>query len=144
MTASGALPEQQVAAQLAVGYTNQNGRLQDNRDTLPWRGTAAGGGYSTTGDLLRFVRALQAGKLLSTERLAQATQPQNADGWYGFGFVVGGEGPLRWFGHDGGAEGMSASLRVYPELGYVQVGLANVDPPAAERLTEYFSNRMPL
>lgn len=144
MTASGALPEQQVAAQLAVGYTNQNGRLQDNRDTLPWRGTAAGGGYSTTGDLLRFVRALQAGKLLSAERLAQATQPQNADGWYGFGFVVGGEGPLRWFGHDGGAEGMSASLRVYPELGYVQVGLANVDPPAAERLTEYFSNRMPL
>jgi D-alanyl-D-alanine carboxypeptidase len=144
MTASGALPEQQAAAQLAVGYTVQDGRAQDNRDTLPWRGTAAGGGYSTTGDLLRFVHALQAGRLLSAERLAQATQSQNADGWYGFGFVVGGEGRLRWFGHDGGAEGMSASLRVYPELGYVLVGLANVDPPAAERLTEYFSNRMPL
>lgn len=144
MTASGALPEHQVAAQLAVGYTNKDGRLQDNRDTLPWRGTAAGGGYSTTGDLLRFVRALQAGQLLSAERLAQATQSQNADGWYGFGFLVGGEGKLRWFGHDGGAEGMSASLRVYPELGYVLVGLANVDPPAAERLTEYFGNRMPL
>ncbi len=144
MTASGALPEHEAPAQLAVGYTSQNGRLQDNRDTLPWRGTAAGGGYSTTGDLLRFVRALQAGQLLSAERLAQATQSQNADGWYGFGFLVGGEGQLRWFGHDGGSEGMSASLRVYPELGYVLVGLANVDPPAAERLTEYFSNRMPL
>ncbi len=76
--------------------------------------------------------------------MTQATQAQNADGWYGFGFLVGGEGRLRWFGHDGGADGMSASLRVYPELGYVLVGLANVDPPAAEGLTEYFNNRMPL
>ncbi|WP_313917250.1 serine hydrolase domain-containing protein [Tahibacter sp.] len=144
MHATGALPEQQVGAQLAVGYTVQDGRLKDNREFLPWRGTAAGGGYSTTGDLLRFVQALQSGKLLSSTRLAQATQAQNGDGWYGFGFLVGGVGRLRWFGHDGGAEGMSASLRVYPELGYVLVGLANVDPPAAERLTEYFSNRMPL
>jgi D-alanyl-D-alanine carboxypeptidase len=144
MRASGALPEEQAAAQLAVGYTAKDGQLEDNRDTLPWRGTAAGGGYSTTGDLLRFVQALQDGRLLSAERVAQATRAQNADGWYGFGFIVGGEGRLRWFGHDGGAEGMSASLRVYPELGYVLVGLANVDPPGAERLIEYFSNRMPL
>jgi len=144
MQATGALPEQQVAAQLAVGYTFQDGRLRDNREYLPWRGTAAGGGYSTTGDLLRFVNALQSGRLLSSSWVAQATQGQNSEGWYGFGFLVGGEGRLRWFGHDGGAEGMSASLRVYPELGYVLVGLANVDAPAAERLTEFFSNRMPL
>jgi D-alanyl-D-alanine carboxypeptidase len=144
MSASGALPEQQAAAQLSVGYTTRDGQLQDNRDTLPWRGTAAGGGYSTTGDLLRFVQALHDGRLLPAARVAQATRAQNADGWYGFGFIVGGKGRMRWFGHDGGAEGMSASLRVYPELGYVLVGLANVDPPAAERLTEYFSNRMPL
>ncbi|MEG3192762.1 serine hydrolase domain-containing protein [Lysobacter sp. D1-1-M9] len=144
MTASGALPEQQAPAQLAVGYMMKDGRLQNNRDSVPWRGTAGGGGYSTSGDLLRFVQALQDGRLLSAERLAQATQAQNADGWYGFGFTIGGEGPLRWFGHDGGAEGMNASLRVYPELGYVLVGLANVDPPAVETLTKYFSNRMPL
>lgn len=144
MHATGALPEQQVAARLAVGYTVRDGRLKDNRDSLPWRGTAAGGGYSTTGDLLRFVQALQSGRLLSSPWVAQATRAQNSDGWYGFGFLVGGEGRLRWFGHDGGAEGMSGSLRVYPELGYVVVGLANVDPPAAERLTEFFGNRMPL
>lgn len=144
MVATGAMPEQQVAKQLAVGYTLQHGRLQDNREFLPWRGTAAGGGHSTANDLFRFVQALQGGRLLSTERLAQATQAQNADGWYGFGFLVGGDGQLRWFGHDGGAEGMSASLRVYPDLGYVLVGVANVDPPAAERLIEYVSNRMPL
>lgn len=144
MTGTGALPEQLVATQLAVGYAIKDGRLQDNRDSLPWRGTAAGGGYSTAGDLVRFVQALQAGRLLSPQRLAQATHAQNDDGWYGFGFLVGGEAELRWFGHDGGADGMSASLRVYPELGYVLVGLANVDPPAAERLTEYFGNRMPL
>ncbi|MBL8299141.1 MAG: beta-lactamase family protein [Rhodanobacteraceae bacterium] len=144
MSATGALPEQEMPAQLSVGYTVQDGRTQDNRSFLPWRGTAAGGGYSTTGDLLRFVQALQSGQLLPAKWVAQATRTQNKDGWYGFGFAVGGEGRQRWFGHDGGAEGMSGSLRVYPELGYVLVGLANVDPPASERLTEYFSNRMPL
>lgn len=144
MTATGALPEVEMGGKLACGYTVDGERLKSNRDFLPWRGTAAGGGYSTTGDLLRFVQALQSGRLLSRATLAQAQQPQNDDGWYGYGFAVGGQGALRWFGHDGGAEGMSGSLRVYPELGYVLISLANVDPPASERLTEYFGNRMPL
>ncbi|WP_330970507.1 serine hydrolase domain-containing protein, partial [Lysobacter sp. A3-1-A15] len=43
MTASGALPEQQAPAQLAVGYMMKDGRLQNNRDSVPWRGTAGGG-----------------------------------------------------------------------------------------------------
>lgn len=144
MRATGSLPENQVATQLAVGYTLEGDAPQDNRNYLPWRGTAAGGGYSTVGDLQRFVQALRSGRLLSGNLMAQATRAQNADGWYGYGFSVGGEGPLRWFGHDGGAEGMSGSLRVYPELGYMLVSLANLDPPASERLTEYFSNRMPV
>lgn len=144
MTASGALPEEKIASQLATGYTLEDGRLHDNRATLPWRGTAAGGGYSTASDLLRFVQALQSGRLLSANLQMQATQSQNQDGWYGFGFLVGGEGKRRWFGHNGGAEGMNGSLLVYPELGYVLVSLANIDPPASERLTEFFSNRMPL
>ena len=49
--------------------TSRNGRRdtcgsdpapwEPNTDTLPWRGTAAGGGYSTVGDLMRFARGAE-------------------------------------------------------------------------------------
>jgi hypothetical protein len=38
---------------------------------------------------------------------------------------------------------MNGELRIYPQLGYVVVGLSNLDPPAASRLVEYFAVRMP-
>jgi CubicO group peptidase (beta-lactamase class C family) len=105
------------------------------------RGTAAGGGYSTVGDLLRFAQALESGELISEETLAEATRPQAEQ--YGYGFGVQGEGSLRSYGHGGGAPGQNGELRVFPELGYVVVGLSNLDPPAASRLVEYFALRMP-
>jgi hypothetical protein len=40
------------------------GPLRPNEDMLPYRGTSAGGGYSTVGDLLKFVNALNSHKLL--------------------------------------------------------------------------------
>jgi D-alanyl-D-alanine carboxypeptidase len=48
---------------------------------------------------------------------------------YGYGSGVQGQGSLR--SHGGGAPGMNGELRVFPELGYVVVGLSNLDPPAA-------------
>ena len=38
---------------------------------------------------------------------------------------------------------MNGELRVFPELGYVVVGLSNLDPPAASHLVEFFALRMP-
>ena len=61
-----------------------------NTDTLPWRGTAAGGGYSTVGDLLRFAQALESGTLISKAMLAEATRPHQQQ--YGYGFDVQGQG----------------------------------------------------
>ena len=52
-------------------------------------------------------------------------------------------GPLRSYGHGGGAPGMNGELRIFPGLGYVVVGLSNLDPPAASRLVEFFALRMP-
>ena len=112
-----------------------------NTDTLPWRGTAAGGGYSTVGDLLRFAQALRAGRLISKATLAEATRPHQQQ--YGYGFGVQGEGRLRSYGHGGGAPGMNGELRVFPRLGYVVVSLSNLDPPAASELVEFFTLRMP-
>ncbi len=144
MLATGAEPEDRVREQLSVGYTQTEKGLVDNRDTLPWRGTAAGGGYSTTGDLQRFAQALLNGKLLSDKTLAEATRSQAPSGLYGYGFQIGGEGAARHFGHAGGAEGMNGALRIYPATGDVVIALSNMDPPAAESLVEYYGNRMPL
>jgi CubicO group peptidase (beta-lactamase class C family) len=113
-----------------------------NTDSLPWRGTSAGGGYSTVGDLMRFGEALRAGTLISKATLAEATSPQSEEP-YGFGLDMRGDGALRSYGHGGGAPGMNGELRVFPDLGYVVVSLSNLDPPAAGRLVEFFELRMP-
>jgi D-alanyl-D-alanine carboxypeptidase len=143
MTATDLLPESVDVPNRAVGYTRPypGADSTPNTDFLPWRGTAAGGGYSTVGDLMRFAEALSSGTLISKETLSEATRQQEQQ--YGYGFGVSGEGPLRSYGHGGGAPGMNGELRVYPELGYVVVGLSNLDPPAASQLVEFFALRMP-
>lgn len=144
MTRTGAEPEERMSARISVGYTQGPDGLIDNSVMLPWRGTAAGGGYSTVVDMQRFGHALLSGRLLSPASLAQATQSQAPSGLYGFGFQLGGSGTTRHFGHAGGAEGMNGALRIYPASGDVLVSLSNLDPPAAESLVEYYGNRMPL
>jgi D-alanyl-D-alanine carboxypeptidase len=141
MTSTDSLPETETVQKRAVGYMKRDGKWAPNTDTLPWRGTAAGGGYSTVGDLLRFAQALESGKLLSKKMLAEATRPQQEQ--YGYGFGVNDDWPLRSYGHGGGAPGMNGDLRVYPQLGYVLVSLSNLDPPAASRTLDFYAQRMP-
>lgn len=144
MRDAGSQPENEPVPDRARAYRREQGRWVDAADTLPWRGTAAGGGYASADDLWRFARALQAGRLVSPALLAQALQPQTKDGWYGLGFITRGHDAARWYGHDGGAQGMNAVLHHYPDAGYTVIALSNLDPPAAERLAEFFENRMPL
>jgi D-alanyl-D-alanine carboxypeptidase len=147
MTSTGSLPESVDVPNRAAGYMRSSpaggagGAWVPNTDTLPWRGTAAGGGYSTVGDLMRFAQALSSGTLISKATLAEATRPHRQQ--YGYGFAVQGQGPLRSYGHGGGAPGMNGELRVFPRLGYVVVSLSNLDPPAASELVEFFALRMP-
>ena len=63
--------------------------IVSNEPTLPWRGTSAGGGYTTAADLMKFADALMSNKLLKAETLAEATRPQFTTGAYGFGFQIG-------------------------------------------------------
>jgi hypothetical protein len=44
----------------------------------------------------------------------------------------------------GGAPGMNAILRVYPESGQVVIVLCNLDPPPASRMGDWLHARMPL
>jgi D-alanyl-D-alanine carboxypeptidase len=144
MTHTASLPEDVPVPKRSHGYTKVGGKLVDNANTLPYRGSAAGGGYTTAGDLIRFANALRSGNLLSRAMLAQATSAQRPDGWYGFGFFIGGQGPGRNWGHGGGAPGMNAALRIFPELDAVVVSLANLDGPAADDEADFYANRMAL
>jgi len=117
--------------------------MVSNEPTLPWPGTSAGGGYTTAADLMRFAGALMSNKLLKAETLAEATRPQFTTGAYGFGFQL---GPERsgTYGHGGGAPGMNAIHRVYPDSGQSVIVLCNLDSPSASRIGDWLRARMPL
>jgi CubicO group peptidase (beta-lactamase class C family) len=144
MNRTDSLPESVEVEGRAVGYTRQTEADEwvPNTDTLPWRGTAAGGGYSTVHDLGRFAEGLMSGELISDESLAEATRAHTLEP-YGFGFELRGEGALRSFGHGGSAPGMNGDLRIFPELGIVVVALSNLDPQAATEVVEAYELRMP-
>jgi hypothetical protein len=104
------------------------GPRRENIFSRPGRGSSAGGGYSTAGDLLRFANALREGRLLSPawtrwmftgERPGGAASAAPATG--GFGFA-------------GGAPGLNALLEIDLDSGFTLVVLSNYDPPSAEDL----------
>src|ERR1051325_4346083 len=117
MTNSGSEPESVEVANRSKGYMRHQFEMVSNEPTLPWRGTSAGGGYTTAAELMKFAGALMSNKLLKAETLAEATRPQFTTGAYGFGFQIGRPDEARTYGHGGGAPGMNAILRVYPESG---------------------------
>lgn len=149
MTRTGSLPEDELVPGRSIGYMRSPGNdgCVSNTDTLPYRGTSAGGGYSTVGDLLRFANALRSHKLLNAdcvELLITGKVEAEGGGRYAYGF-----GDQRdkdgngWVGHGGGAPGMNADLRIYPKSGYVIAVLSNMDPPAAQRIAEFVDYRLP-
>jgi CubicO group peptidase (beta-lactamase class C family) len=149
MTASGSLPEDQAVPDRSVGYIKAPGTTETapNTNLLPYRGTSAGGGYSTVEDLARFAEALLSHKLLtpdSTELLISGKEELGPGVSYAYGFEdhrsANGNG---WVGHGGGFPGMNGDLRIYPTPGYVVAVLANIDPPAAQRISEYLDPRLP-
>ncbi len=150
MTSTGSEPEDQTVGNRSIGYTGDNGKLHPNTDTLPYRGTSAGGGYSTVGDLLRFANALQGHKLLDaahtellvTGKVDMPSLPDNPRR-YAYGFADQIINGIRCFGHDGGAPGMNGDLDICPGPGYTIAVLANMDPPAAEQISGFVMNRLP-
>ena len=115
MTRTGAFAVDSLPPNTAIGYTRgdedapPSAPVHPNTQDLPGRGSSAGGGYSTAGDLLKFVKALREQRIPS--------------------------GPPAGVGIAGGSGGMNAVLEGDLPGGYDLVVLANLDPPAAERVS---------
>lgn len=104
----------------------------------PYRGSPAGGAYSTAIDLLRFVEALENHKLVNAHSLEMLQRgkvdTQQSGVRYGYGFNEWKVAGQRIVGHGGGAPGVNTMLQIYPDLGYSVIVLSNFDPPAAEQI----------
>lgn len=111
MTRTGHFHRDSLPPNTALGYTrgdNGDGPLRPNTEELPGRGSAAGGGYSTAGDLLLLIQALRADR------------------------IPGGRGP--GIGVAGGTGGVNAVVEGDLVGGYDLIVLTNFDPPAAQRV----------
>lgn len=133
-------------ANLAMGYyPDRAGVWRENTVQTMFRGGPAGGGYSTVGDLLRFARALQEGRLVSKASLdfLWTDQPPND---YGAGFTIESTAAGKSYGHDGIMAGVSSRFHIYPESGYVVAILSNQDygaPGLDEALVEVLGQTRP-
>ena len=105
------LPKDADAPNRALGYARDGQKWVSNYETLPGRGSSAGGGYSTAHDLLKYVLALESGALKATDEELRG----------GMGIA-------------GGAPGLNAILEWDPGRGYVVVVMSNFSPPAAEKV----------
>ena len=146
MTGTASEQEEQTVAERSVGYMKAGATdWRPNTDTLPYRGTSAGGGYSTVEDLLRFATALQTHKLLNAQytEILTTGKVDTGRGKYAYGFQDSVINGVRCFGHGGGAPGMNGMLQICPDAGYVIAVLANMDPPAASRVADFITNRLP-
>jgi CubicO group peptidase (beta-lactamase class C family) len=147
MTSTDSDPEEHKVPDLSVGYTKQEGDAwQRNTFLLPFRGTSAGGGYSTVGDLLRFANALRSNRLLGeyyTKLLTTGKVDMPFGGQYAYGFEDRTINGSRCGGHNGGSPGMNGELDICQGSGYVVAVLANMDPEAASHIAEFIANRLP-
>ncbi|GJM18585.1 MAG: hypothetical protein DHS20C14_07980 [Phycisphaeraceae bacterium] len=134
---------------LAIGYTPGGVSLNKDDDGRRWlegrgwtnnyflhsiKGGPAGGGFSTSPDLLAFAKALQGGELVSASTLSMLTsaKPELGSEGYGFGFGLA-EHPVLGarYGHNGGFPGINAELRMYPHAGYSVAVMTNMDGAAS-------------
>ena len=113
---------------------------------LAYRGSAAGGGYSTAEDLLKFMVALREYKLLNKEltEMLVTTKVKSADGMpdWAYGCFDSNAYGIRTVGHGGTIPGVSTMAEIYWDYDCYVIILANIDPPAADDVANFIKDRI--
>lgn len=134
---------------VANNYTKNNRYRPDDPSysttyfLAPVKGSSAGGAYATAQDLLKLSIAIFNYTLLSKTYTDIATtghvsydRPERQKKYcYGFAEqIVNGK---RIVFHDGGANGISTQMDIYPDEGYTVIVLSNYDAPSAFLISGY-------
>ncbi|MGW7536030.1 serine hydrolase domain-containing protein [Amycolatopsis sp. NPDC054798] len=129
MTGSDFYDRREAVPDVAEGWdpvSDAEGRVvgwKQNIFSYPPIGSPDGGAHATAADLVRFLRAVRGGELLSAERTEQLLTPQvlhhraeDGDVWFGFGleFTMRPDGSVRNYSKDGGNAGAGGIARHYP------------------------------
>ncbi len=149
MTSTASEPEDQTKPNHSIGYTKMGAGMgtdawHPTTGTLSYRGSSAGGGYSTVGDLLAFANALRDNKLLDPQytKLLITPHVKNPFGFDAYGFGVQTMNGVQCFGHNGASPGTNGDLEICHNSTYTVIALANMDPPAAEQASQFVINRL--
>jgi hypothetical protein len=121
MPATDSLARDAGAPNVARGYTLEGGTGPGrvlNLETLPGRGSSAGGGYSTAADLLKYVLALKDKRIFLPDAAA------------GLGIA-------------GGAPGINSVIEWDPRTGWTIIVLTNFDPPTAGEAARRIGSWLP-
>lgn len=119
----------------AIGYTLLNlegdpvaGPRRNNLFMFGVKGSPAGGGYSTAGDMLNFCIALIHDRLLTPEYTKLLFTPIRKR--------PAGKKRPRVFGHAGGGQGIGAIFEMYLDLNFIDIILSNYDPDSMWTVSE--------
>lgn len=145
MKRTGSEPLNELQENSAIGYMRTpDGGRKPNVELMAYRGNAAGGGFSTVGDLQKFATALMNDKLLSAANTQLLTTGKVDLPWggryaYGFDDMRATQG---YIGHGGAAPGVNGTLMIFPTSGYIVAVLSNIDPPFAGRIGSFLALRL--
>lgn len=116
-----------IISNLAEGYTRDEAdkSWRKNIYTRPARGSSAGGGYSTTEDLLKFTIALDKRTLFKDSNTWNTLRGEMAE------TKSEKKSGLAFFG---GAPGINAGVATNVGIDYTVIVMSNYDPPAAESI----------
>jgi len=123
----------QVLKNRAAGYTKlDNGYANATyiNMSLPY---AAGGLYSTTGDLYLWDQALYTSKLLQQKSLDKMFTPFKDE--YGYGWIITKHLNRKLIWHNGGINGFTSHLARYTDDKVTIIALGNLDTAATDQIT---------
>jgi len=138
MTRSGFFSPLEPVDNMAMGYTlmqadgsTAQGEAVEHASFIERIGSPGGGAYSTLADMQRFGQALLGNSLISSqtrEELWKRRVQMQGPMYYALGFGNHTIDGIQVVGHNGGAPGIGADFKIFPESGVVSAAFTNQDP----------------